>query len=65
MSSQHNAAATLLTVREVARILRTSNKAIYTMHERGLIKGAVKIGKRLLFKEAALSAWIDSLELSN
>lgn len=64
MSSQHNAATNLLTVREVARILRTSNKAIYAMHERGLIKGAVKIGRRLLFKETVLAAWIDSFELS-
>jgi excisionase family DNA binding protein len=54
----------LLTVREVARILRTSNKAIYAMHARGQIKGAIKIGKRLLFKEAALFSWIDSFDQS-
>lgn len=50
----------LMTVREVARLLRTSNKAVYTMYERGQIRGAIKIGKRLLFAEAAVLRWIDS-----
>jgi excisionase family DNA binding protein len=49
-----------MTVREVARLLRKSNRAIYAMRARGQIRGAYKIGNRLLFSEAAVLSWLDS-----
>lgn len=45
-----NPDAVLLTVEEVGALLRTSRKAIYVMAERGAIPGAVRIGRRLLFR---------------
>ena len=48
----------LLTVAEVADLLRTSPKAIYTMVERGQLPGVHRIGRRLLFGQAALVAWL-------
>jgi len=44
----------LLTVDEVAAVLRTSRKAIYCMAERGQLPGVVRLGKRLLVREDAL-----------
>ena len=44
----------LLTVAEVAEILRTSEKGIYDMAERGKLPGAVHIGRRLLVRRADL-----------
>ena len=47
-----------LTVREVANILRTSEKAIYTMCQRGHIGGVFKFRRRLLFERDAFLNWI-------
>jgi excisionase family DNA binding protein len=48
----------LLTPNEVAALLRTTRKAIYTMAERGTLPGAVRIGRRLLFRREALLHWL-------
>ena len=48
----------LMTVEECAALLRTTPKAIYNRHSRGLLKGAVKDGDRLLVRRAEL---LDSL----
>ncbi|MBK8231986.1 MAG: helix-turn-helix domain-containing protein [Candidatus Eisenbacteria bacterium] len=48
----------LLAVPELARLLRTSRKAIYAMVERGQLPGAVRIGRRLLFDRDDLLDWL-------
>ena len=48
----------LLTPTEVAELLRTSRKAIYTMVERGQLPGIVRIGRRVLVREDALLDWL-------
>ena len=40
----------LLTPTEVAGLLRTSRKAIYTMIERGQLPGVTRIGRRVLVR---------------
>jgi excisionase family DNA binding protein len=47
-------AAMLLTVGEVAGVLRTSPKAIYSMVERGQLPGVIRLGRRVLVKRADL-----------
>jgi excisionase family DNA binding protein len=44
----------LLTPNEVADALRTSRKAIYAMIERAQLPGVVRIGRRVLVREAEL-----------
>ncbi len=46
------------TVPEVAALLRTTPKAIYTLIERGQIGGVVRIGRRVLFRRDALLQWL-------
>jgi excisionase family DNA binding protein len=48
----------LLTPSEVAELLRTSRKAIYTMIERAQLPGVVRIGRRVLVREDALLDWL-------
>jgi excisionase family DNA binding protein len=48
----------LLTPTEVAGLLRTSRKAIYTMIERGQLPGVVRIGRRVLVRQDALVDWL-------
>lgn len=48
----------LLTPTEVANLLRTSRKAIYTMVERAQLPGIVRIGRRVLVREDALLDWL-------
>ncbi len=48
----------LLTVDEVAEVLRTSRKAIYAMAERKLLPGVVRIGRRLLVRRDDLIDWL-------
>ena len=43
---------------EVAELLRTSRKAIYTMIERAQLPGVVRIGRRVLVREDALLDWL-------
>ena len=49
----------LLTVSEVADVLRTSRKAIYAMIERGQLPGLRRIGRRVLIRRADLLHWLD------
>jgi len=49
----------LLTVDEVAAILRTSRKAIYAMVERMQLPGVIRIGRRLLVRRDDLFSWLD------
>ena len=46
------------TVNEVAALLRTSPKAIYSMVGRAELPGVVRIGRRLLFRREALVKWL-------
>ena len=48
----------LLTPPEVAELLRTSRKAIYTMIERGQLPGVLRIGRRVLVRQDALLDWL-------
>ena len=48
----------LLTPTEVAELLRTSRKAIYTMIERAQLPGVVRIGRRVLVREDTLLDWL-------
>ena len=48
----------LLTPNEVAELLRTSRKAIYSMVERGQLPGVIRIGRRVLVREEALLDWL-------
>lgn len=49
----------LLTVDEVAVILRTTRKAIYAMAERGQLPGLRRVGRRLLVRREELLIWLD------
>lgn len=49
----------LLTVPEVAALLRTSVKAIYSMKDRGQLPGVTQIGRRVLVKRQELLDFID------
>lgn len=46
------------TVADVAAMLRTSSKAVYTMVERGQIPGVLRFGRRVLFRRDALVQWL-------
>lgn len=48
----------LLTVEEVADLLRTSAKAIYALVERGQVEGVVRLGRRVLFRRDVLLQWV-------
>ena len=49
----------LLTVTEVAQILRTTRTAIYAMVARDQIAGVTRIGRRVLFRAEDLLHWLD------
>ena len=49
----------LLTTAEVADLLRTSQKAIYSMIARGQLPGVVRIGRRVLIRSDELVGWLD------
>jgi excisionase family DNA binding protein len=49
----------LLTAGEAATLLRTSRRAIYVMVERHQLPGVTRIGRRVLFRSAALLDWLD------
>ena len=51
--------ALLLTVKEVALVLRTSHKAIYAMIERRQLPGVRRIGRRVLIRRTDLLHWLD------
>lgn len=47
-----------LTPDEVASLLRTSRKAVYTMVERGLLPGVTRVGRRVLIRTEVLLDWL-------
>ena len=49
----------LLTVDDVAQVLRTTDRAIYAMVERRQLPGIVRIGRRVLFRSADLLDWLN------
>ena len=51
-------APTLLTIGEVAELLRTSKKAIYAVVERLQLPGVIRIGRRILVRQDALLNWL-------
>jgi excisionase family DNA binding protein len=52
------AAVELLTVAEVAELLRTTPNALYVMAAHRKLPGAVTLGRRLLVNRAALVEWL-------
>jgi excisionase family DNA binding protein len=48
----------LHTATDVAAMLCTSPKAVYTMVERGQLPGAIRVGRRLLFRREPLLEWL-------
>lgn len=51
--------AVFLKVDEVAALLRTSRKAIYSMIERGQLPGVTKLGRRVLIRRDSLLDFLD------
>ncbi len=49
----------LMTANEVASVLRTTTKAVYTMVERGQLPGVIRIGRRVLVHRDELLDWLD------
>ncbi len=49
----------LLTMAEVADVLRTSSKATYAMVARGQLPGVIRIGRRVLVHADELVDWLD------
>ena len=49
----------LLTVDEVAELLRTTRRAIYAMIERRQVPGVIRIRRRVLFRADDLLHWLD------
>lgn len=49
----------LLTVDDVAALLRTTRRGVYAMAERRQLPGVVRLRRRLLFRSAALLDWLD------
>lgn len=50
----------LLTADDVARVLRTTRRAIYAMVEREQLPAPVRVGRRLLLREDDLARWLES-----
>ena len=48
-----------MTPDEVASLLRTTRKAVYTMIERGLLPGVTRIGRRVLVRRRELLDFLD------
>ncbi len=48
----------LLTAEEVAEILRTSTKAVYTMIARGQLPGVTRVRRRVLIQSDELLNWL-------
>ncbi len=48
----------LLTIDEVADLLRTTRQAIYARIRRGAIPGVVRLSRRILVDRTALATWL-------
>lgn len=48
----------LMTVPDVAELLRTTPAAIYSMKERGQLPGVKQVGRRVLFRSDELVDWL-------
>ncbi len=48
----------LLTAGEVAQLLRTTRRAVYSRVQRGEIPGVVRVGRSLRFQRAAVLQWL-------
>ena len=48
----------LLLANEVADLLRTSRKSVYSMIERGQLPGVTRIGRRVLLRRDDLLEWL-------
>jgi excisionase family DNA binding protein len=55
----------LLPAGEVADILRTSREVVYEMNRKRQIPGAVRIGRRLLFRRDRLLEWLRESSVSS
>jgi excisionase family DNA binding protein len=49
----------MLTVADVAELLRTSPKAVYAMVDRGFLPGVTRVGRRLLIRRDDLLQWLN------
>lgn len=48
----------LMTVPDVAELLRTTSSAVYSMKERGQLPGVKQVGRRVLFRSDELIDWL-------
>ena len=48
----------LLTVAEVATVLRTTREAVYKLVERGQVPGVIRLRKRVLVERESLVHWV-------
>lgn len=48
----------LLTVEDVAQLLRTTARAIYSQVARGQLPGVIRVGRRVLFDRKDLLQWL-------
>ena len=55
----------LLTAEEVAGLLRTSREVVYEMNRKHRIPGALRIGRRLLFRRDRLLEWLRGSSVSS
>ena len=55
----------LLTIDDVAQVLRTSRRAIYAMVERHQLPQPVRIGRRVLLRRDDLLDWLDQKRTSS
>ncbi len=57
--------AALLTVDEVAELLRRSSKSVYSMIERAQLPGVTRLGRRLLIRRDDLLRWLNESRASS
>jgi len=55
----------LLTVDDVADVLRTTRRAVYAMVERRQLPGIVRIGRRVLVRADELLHWLNQKSASS
>lgn len=55
-----NCVPELMTLDEVARALKTTRRAIYSMIDRNQLPGVIRVRRRLLVDRADLIRWLES-----